>query len=387
MIQPIIYGGEYDKRLYEALHDKLLASWSSTGEVRLNGEYDKGLYETLHDKLLASWSSTTNFSSFVSMFTEKDVRAVNKKDVEELREIYNEFKNRVFNTEYKIQLKRSVFNSSYYEKEGCNIVTNSTMRRVSFEYPTLNWELKTKATLNCICEGAIGPFMVEKALYEYTAFASSLYTATEFKFEPKIKAPQLLISGVSCCPEKEESEETSSAAPSYGSPRIYSDHGSVIQTSVEDVSDDNGIIEENFDWRVSMAVGPPLGDESDFYGFNYKIGFGRSVISLKDLDVGAQISYSRFTSKETDFGFETEGVSFIPVEATLGYGLNDLFAITGAVGYAFSPTEGVDGGFTFSIGPELSICPSWDASLNYNSILLGDERSFNSVTGGIHFRF
>jgi len=342
------------------------------GKFQLNGEYDKGLYKTLLDKLLASWSNTTDFSSFISMFTEKDIGEVNKKDLKYLEGFYYYYKNVVFNTEDEVPLNVFYPNfSTFYKKEGCEIRTNSTMRQVSYKYPTLNWELKTKVTLNCTCEGTTGPLMVEKALYEYTALASSLYTGTEFIFEPKIKAPQLLISGVSCCSEKTETEKPSSATPTEVQPRIYSGY-----------DDDN-----NFHWRASIAVGIPLGDESDFYGSNYKIGFGRSVISLKDLEVGAQISYSRFTGKETGFGFETEGVSFIPVEATLDYPLNNIFSLNGSVGYALSATEDVDGGFTFSIGPELSICPSWDVSLGYNSILLGEERSFNSVVAEIHFRF
>lgn len=134
-------------------------------------------------------------------------------------------------------------------------------------------------------------------------------------------------------------------------------------------------------------LGAIVGEEADFFGFNWLVSISYLINLANELALGLDLGYSRFTGSETDFGFETEGVSFIPVKARLDYPLNDILSLSGSVGYAFSATDGVDGGFTFSIGPELSICPSWDVSLGYNSILLGEERSFNSITGGIHFRF
>ena len=320
--------------------------------------YDKENFKTLQDKLLNASSNSKDFAGFISLFTGQSIADLSKNDLSSLKFFYD-----------RLQFKPSSINinpESIKITADCRAIIKSSYRQTSFSYPNSEWLFTSEVKYDCGCQEDSGQTALKNATYTYTSKVTSILTATNLIFNRTVSDPKLYISDAVCCPEEKE-------------------NNSVSPKNIGDSSDNKRDV--NKDYTVHFGIGLPLGNEADFYGFTYSVGLDRRIITLEDLDIGVSAGYSRFTGKETDFSFETEGVSFIPVEATLGYDLNDLFSLSGSVGYAFSATEGVDGGFTFSIGPELSICPSWDASLNYNSILLGDERSFNSVTGGIHFRF
>ena len=69
---------------------------------------------------------------------------------------------------------------------------------------------------------------------------------------------------------------------------------------------------------------------------------------------GPEVEYSRFTGKETDFGFETEGVGFLNIKARANYSLTDWLEASVGGGYGIGLSEGVDGGIGFDVGAEIS---------------------------------
>lgn len=103
-------------------------------------------------------------------------------------------------------------------------------------------------------------------------------------------------------------------------------------------------------WVIDASFGLPTGDSADFYSFSYSIGFGYYFgISDSSFYAGAEAGYLRFTGKDTDFGFETDGAGFIPIQAKVGYNISESFGLEGGGGYAVS-ADGGDGDAIYSVG-------------------------------------
>lgn len=123
---------------------------------------------------------------------------------------------------------------------------------------------------------------------------------------------------------------------------------------------------------LTMGLGAPLGDEADFFGFSYSADLGYFHKVSDKFQIGATAGYTRYTGKETDFGFETEGESFIPINAKVNYRLSNAFGIEAGLGYAISASEGGEGGLMYSAGPFWRLSETVLIVLNYGNIAFGE---------------
>ncbi len=133
----------------------------------------------------------------------------------------------------------------------------------------------------------------------------------------------------------------------------------------------------DYDWSgdgfsITVGAGPIIGDEADFFGFSYSAGIGYYQSLTEDFQIGATAGYSRYTGKETDFGFETEGESFIPLMAKASYNFSDAFGAEAGLGYAISASEGGEGGVTYSLGPFWRPLEAIVLFVGYRSIAFGE---------------
>jgi len=133
---------------------------------------------------------------------------------------------------------------------------------------------------------------------------------------------------------------------------------------------------------IGGQIGVPTGEESDFFGFAY--GFGAVYFQKlsRKFEIGGEIGYTRFTGKETDFGFGSEGISYVPIEGQLNYNFNTTFGFNINAGYAIATSEGVDGGFTYGLGPTWTPIQNFIFFLQYQSISFR-EGNLNSIQLGV----
>lgn len=121
-------------------------------------------------------------------------------------------------------------------------------------------------------------------------------------------------------------------------------------------------------WFIDISYGVPSGDTSDFHSSAYGVDLGYfSGINNSSFYVGAEVGYLRFTGKDTDFGFETDGVGFIPVKGKFGYNFLESFGLEGGAGYAFSADDG-DGDAIYEVGINWYPIEKLTFSIMYSSV-------------------
>lgn len=130
--------------------------------------------------------------------------------------------------------------------------------------------------------------------------------------------------------------------------------------------------------RLGANVGLPVGDASDFYGFQAGADLAYMVTAIPVLDVGPMVGYSRF------FGSDDNGdVHFLPLAASGRVSLA-TFTVGLDLGYALGLSDGLDGGVYYR------------PQVGFNFLMLGliasyqgisvDGGTFSSVNLGVEFQ-
>tara|TARA_R110002073_G_scaffold4213_1_gene27906 strand:+ start:46156 stop:46650 length:495 start_codon:yes stop_codon:yes gene_type:complete len=108
-------------------------------------------------------------------------------------------------------------------------------------------------------------------------------------------------------------------------------------------------VEAQGTFNGGIHLGIPVGDVSDFSGFNMGVDLSYLMEIADGLEAGFATGYSHFTGKDVDFGeisFEAEDFGFIPLAGTARYGFSDQVFGALDLGYAIS-TNGGTGGFYY----------------------------------------
>jgi len=130
-------------------------------------------------------------------------------------------------------------------------------------------------------------------------------------------------------------------------------------------------------------VGIPIsGEETDFFGFAYGIGAVYLQKLSRKFMIGGEIGYTRFTGRETDFGFETDGRGFIPIKVAGIYNFSETIGIEAGAGYAIS-TSDEDSAFIYGIGPLWRLYPSLELLLKYVGFSFGEDNNLGFVQLGV----
>lgn len=327
----------------------LIGSLMDENKKNLEIDVDKGGFKTLFDKLLGASSNSKDFPDFVSLFTGQDIGDISKNDLAYLKVQYDESKG----------LRAAHLYSAYqyedyieYPREDCGVHLKNTIRETKNKYPNSEWIFTSEISYNCGCQEGSDQTTLNKAVYKYTGKVASLSTAADIVFSTSASDSKLSISNVVCCPGREKDESYSQI-------------------------DENKKIDFDYSWAsdgfsITIGAGPTIGDEADFFGLSYGGGIGYYQSLTDDFQIGATAGYARYTGKETDFGFETEGESFIPLTAKARYNFNDVFGAEAGLGYAFSASEGGEGGLMYSAGPFWRPLEAVLIALNYVSISFGE---------------
>nr|WP_298793371.1 hypothetical protein [uncultured Allomuricauda sp.] len=370
----IVYGFTQETR--SMLRHKLSSMNSDANKLNLEGSFDRGNFKTLEDKLLISSSNSNSFAEFVSLFAGQSIGDLSKNDAESLRRKYDQS---------KLMKSFSLDDSYNYGdhilfSKNCNVFVDHDISETGKKYPNTKWLFTSKITYNCGCKEGSNKSTLNKATYTYTAKTTSLETAFDFTFNGTVSDAKLSISSVVCCPEKTETEKTSSAVPTEESKHFIEDTRDIFlnnpqanESTVSEASDEEGsFFREAGSFSYGVYLGKPIGDEADFFGFTYGAEVGYFQNLSDKFQLGATAGYARYTGKETDFGFETEGESFIPLTAKARYNFSDAFGAEAGVGYAISASEGGEGGLIYSLGPFWRPLEAIVLFVGYRSIAFGE---------------
>lgn len=162
-------------------------------------------------------------------------------------------------------------------------------------------------------------------------------------------------------------------------------------------AEENEQNEEDDDaFYAGLRLGLPTGIEGQYFSIAYNGSAGYQKEVSDQWTIGVEVGYTRYTGKSTDFGFETEGIGFIPIKGRAFFDLTDdwvkdLRASFG-VGYAVGTGEGNTGGLNFDLEvgypiklPKLKSPCTWDITFSYDSIQI-ENGSFNSIALGLRAR-
>ena len=359
---------------------------SEESKLDLEDKFDKGNFKTLEDKLLSAASNSNNFDDFLLLFGERSVARLSNADEKQLREKYKKAKSmRQMNLNDDGGQMAGYSGDKILISEDCSILVESYLLENNHNYPNTEWVLASRLSYTCDCEKDSDQTMLNEAQYQYTAKINSLRTATDIVFDEAITEPKLEIKNVVCCPEQSDPEETENGDFIKDTRDLFLDPNKQnVPTDSDDANEEGGFFKEAGSFTYGVSLGSVVGEESDFYGINYGANVGY-LFEFKDskFSAGPEVEYSRFTGKETDFGFETEGESFLNIKARANYGITDWLDASAAAGYGIGVSEGVDGGISFDVGTEIS--PSSQKRQDVSSstrIYYSLRFRSNSVEGG-----
>jgi len=315
------------------------------------GSYDRGEFASLHDKSLSAYAESNGFIAFVSNFAGKNMADLNPEEEKELRGHYDYMKRKLSN-------KASLWDPFFSGKIGsCSFDTKLFRTVKEFKFPNVTFEYSIEFTSKecpCIPEGDATE--IKNAFFTISCTSvESVLTDRQGPLGDPIN-PRIDIISEECCSAKKEEENYSAR---------------------NDANDDIVAFAFDYDWAgdgfsITVGGGPTIGDESDFFGFSYSGDLGYLHKVSDRFQIGATAGYTRYTGKETDFGFETEGESFIPIKAKASYGLSNAFGVEAGLGYAISASEGGDGGLIYSAGPFWRPLEAVLIAINYVNISFGE---------------
>lgn len=391
-------------------------------------EFELGLFNDYTDKILSAYHNTDNFTAFAQTFAGQPLNLIDNSKAKTLKAYYNIVKlieDEAFNSSFSTK-----GNSSDYL---CKRTYNSNWSIKEWNYPKVLWDIKVITEISCDCVSDNNRF-VDDAKYEYSALVEGTLTGKVITMG-KLINPILEIRELKCCSEKEDKElsqlqqDVSSTSnenktdtdgdgiydvddncpdhpgpPKWkgcpepdtdgdglldseddcpkvagipelrGCPQPDADGDGIPDHMEEEVANNEPIFDYTWagdGFSITTGMGLPIGDEADFFGFSYsaEMNYARRVSNRLRLLGG--VGYTRYTGKETDFGFETEGESFIPITAKANYSLSEAFGVEAGLGYAISAGGG-EGGLTYSFGPFWRPLETVLIAINYVNISFGE---------------
>ncbi|WP_055395918.1 hypothetical protein [Flagellimonas eckloniae] len=318
---------------------------------------EKGNYKSAIDKALQIFDGASEYSDFVSLLTGKNETELNETEQKELKETFKFFREMfVENKQYQWWVD---IGSISFRHDSCSLNIIPSYKVIGFEYPRVTYDLNIEVHVDCNCpttpEGFSASHAVSSLSFNYKAHSEGLFSGTQITFGDPIN-PRIDIISEECCYTIKEEESYSA-----------------------ENDDDDDIVKYVFDYdwagdgfSITVGAGPTIGEEADFFGFSYSGDIGYFHSLSDDFQIGATAGYARYTGKETDFGFETDGESFIPINARANYRLSNAFGVEAGLGYAISASEGGEGGLMYSAGPFWRPLEAVLIALNYVNISFGE---------------
>jgi len=100
--------------------------------------------------------------------------------------------------------------------------------------------------------------------------------------------------------------------------------------------------------KAGAHVGVPVGDVSDYFGFNFGAEVSYLYPVMENLHVGGTAGVDLFSGKEiTNTGTKFKGLTLLPIAASAQYDFLDQFFAGVDLGYALSLSKDYNGGFFF----------------------------------------
>lgn len=100
--------------------------------------------------------------------------------------------------------------------------------------------------------------------------------------------------------------------------------------------------------KAGAHVGVPVGDASDYFGFNFGGEVSYLYPVMENFHVGGTAGIDMFSGKEiTGTGTKFKGLTLLPIAASAQYDFLDQFFAGVDLGYALSLSKDYDGGFFF----------------------------------------
>ncbi|PQJ15170.1 hypothetical protein BST99_04990 [Aureicoccus marinus] len=352
---------------------------------------DRGFFPSVADRVAQAYSDAKNFSDFAFRLTKKDLGKLSDEQKNEMRVAYNKL---------SFLLKKE----NHWRYRGmaktigeCRVFLDPTIRVSKLKFPKVDYEVLININSTCPCGTG-----VKESKFTYTAKLQGIMTNSKWSISTPKKV-KFNTEYIKCCPSKENAKQ---ASYDELSDRIAESMTQRMQESLEESPNREEFKEpELADRPIGQRLnyfaggGLVLGPETDFFGFNYLVSIAYLIHATKALEIMPELGYSRFTGKETDFGFQTEGVAFAPVKARALVELSDVspgldgFTVSAGLGYAIGLTEGISGGMAYDIGggyriknaTEKSPC-QWDLSAMFTGIQV-ENGSFSSVIFGVRVRY
>ncbi len=368
------------------------------GDLR-NVQVERGSFNTGMDKVLYLYQNKSGYLDFVSQLTGQDLGSLDDKTIEHIERAYKTLT--YFFDEP----------NAYYDYDGdmdftfngCYVSLQPAFTAQKFKFPNITYKLKVDVAVSCGCNEQSESSDFKVGYFAYEALSKGLFTGTQVTFGDPI-APKMVINKVECCPDTPNDD----APKTQIEPRLDEEYAKLFENYTVDEMDQSepgdlfkkAQVAYQGKIRLSFDGGLPLGEEADFYGFNWSLE-GRYEIRKQGaaFSFGPELGYTQFLGKSTDFGFETENESFVNVKAK-GFwdigseapGLDGFAAVIG-VGYGFGIGENSEGGVSYDLGAEYhpGKNPSPSATRIFYSLRFKSNTveggSFNSVNAGVGITF
>ncbi|SNY94960.1 hypothetical protein [Flagellimonas pacifica] len=354
--------------------------------ILLQPEYAKGAFNTPMDKVLSTFQNTSSYVDFVTQLTGTDLGGLTKREKYNVQRAYGVLK-------YMLDKKGSYpfAAKTSFKFENCLVSLTPAYKVAKYEYPSITYDLSIETSIECDCPEENGSTSVKNGAFEYRAQSKGIYSGTKISFGDPIN-PGIFTKTIKCCAERTETEKTARAESNkedthfikdtrniFLNPNAVNEYKNYVVTEwgkdKEEQNDPNaegGFFREAGSFAYGVYLGNTVGKEKDFYGITYGAELGYYHNISDDFQIGATAGYSRYTGKETDFGFEAEGESFIPVMAKASYSFSDAFGAEAGLGYAISASEGGEGGLSYSAGPFWRPLEAIVIFVGYSNIAFGE---------------
>lgn len=140
-------------------------------------------------------------------------------------------------------------------------------------------------------------------------------------------------------------------------------------------------------FSVLVAAGFLLGQEADFYSFQFLVAASYLIVRSGILELGPSLGLTRFFGKDTDFGFRTDAILYLPFKIAASINLARILAIqtlrlNAGLGYAVGLSENTESGLAYDIGASVTVVKPSEKQKRPWRGDLGASINTIKVTGG-----
>ncbi len=153
------------------------------------------------------------------------------------------------------------------------------------------------------------------------------------------------------------------------------------------------VIAQEGSFKAGIHVGIPTGDIEKVSSFNAGLDLTYLFSINDDFKVGGTIGYTNFFGKTITSSFagssvsiSTDDVSFIPLAASIEYGLSPKFYLGADLGYAISTDDDIDGGLYYQPKIGYNATDVIDIFFAYKGIAI-DDLSVGVISLGAAYKF